>query len=260
MTRGGDAQWIIRTGGDFGPNKTQFWFDRLTYEVFADCDLNGEIDSDWLVGPDEENPPPSYPLYQYCDTALPPQTDCAGATTGECYANKCRWDKNDDGIPDTCQDCDDDCGGWPVASTNCLDPVEIALGTDGAASNDLLDPFEEMRCGLLLQKVAHQDPTVLGARDAFRFATEGGARACRLDAGTLDEGRLADVVLVDLSGPHTFRLTDEIISCLVHCAKSSDVETVIVNGEIVMRDREIQTVDETAVLREAKRVGERYGI
>jgi 5-methylthioadenosine/S-adenosylhomocysteine deaminase len=138
--------------------------------------------------------------------------------------------------------------------------VPIALGTDGAASNDLLDPFEEMRCGLLLQKVAHQDPTVLGARDAFRFATEGGARACRLDAGTLDEGRLADVVLVDLSGPHTFRLTDEIVPCLVHCAKSSDVETVIVNGEIVMRDREIQTVDETAVLNEAKRVGERYGI
>ena len=137
--------------------------------------------------------------------------------------------------------------------------VQIALGTDGAASNDLLDPFEEMRCGLLLQKVAHRDPTVLGARDAFRFATEGGACVCRLDAGTLDEGRLADVVLVDLSAPHTFRLTDEIVPCLVHCAKSSDVETVIVNGKIVMRDRVIQTVDETAMLEEAKRVGEQYG-
>ena len=137
--------------------------------------------------------------------------------------------------------------------------VPVALGTDGAASNDLLDPFEEMRCGLLLQKVAHQDPTVLGARDAFRFATETGARACRIDAGTLDEGKLADIVLVDLSAPHIFRLTDDIVPSLVYCAKGTDVETVLVNGRIVMRDRVIETVDERAVLEEAKRVGEQYG-
>jgi 5-methylthioadenosine/S-adenosylhomocysteine deaminase len=137
--------------------------------------------------------------------------------------------------------------------------VPVALGTDGAASNDLLDPFEEMRCGLLLQKAAHQDPTVLGARDAFRFATENGARACRIDAGTIDEGRLADVVLIDLSAPHIFRMTDEVIPALVYCAKGSDVETVIVNGRIVMRDRRIVTVDESAVLEEAKGLGECYG-
>jgi 5-methylthioadenosine/S-adenosylhomocysteine deaminase len=137
--------------------------------------------------------------------------------------------------------------------------VPIAIGTDGAASNDLLDPFEEMRCGLLLQKAAHQDPTVLGARDAFRFATEGGARACRVDAGALDEGKLADVVLIDLTAPHLFRLTGEIVPALVHCAKGSDVETVIINGRIVMRDRVIRSIDEPAVLAEAKRVGEQYG-
>ncbi|MFC2082942.1 amidohydrolase family protein [Candidatus Bipolaricaulota bacterium] len=137
--------------------------------------------------------------------------------------------------------------------------VPIAIGTDGAASNDLLDPFEEMRTGLLLQKVAHQDPTVLGARDAFRFATEIGARACRSDAGMLDEGKLADVVLIDLTAPHIFRLSDEIVPALVYCAKASDVESVIINGRVVLRDRDIVTIDEPAVLDEAKKVGEQYG-
>ena len=137
--------------------------------------------------------------------------------------------------------------------------VPVALGTDGAASNDLLDPFEEMRTGLLLQKGAHGDPTILGARDAFRFATEFGARACRIDAGVLDEGRLADLVIVDLSAPHLLRTTDEIIPALVYCAKGADVETVIVNGAVVMRDRRIKTIDEEAVMAEVRREGERYG-
>jgi 5-methylthioadenosine/S-adenosylhomocysteine deaminase len=136
--------------------------------------------------------------------------------------------------------------------------VSIALGTDGAASNDLLDLFEEMRCAAMLQKVAAQDPTVLGARDVFRFATEGGAKACRLDSGTIDEGRLADVVLIDLGGAHLFRLTDEIVPALVYCARADDVETVVINGRVVMKDRTIATIDERAVLAEAKRVGERY--
>ena len=137
--------------------------------------------------------------------------------------------------------------------------VPAAIGTDGAASNDILDPFEEMRCGLLLQKVAGCDPTALAARDVFRFATEGGARACRVDAGVLDEGKLADVILVDLSAPHLFRLTDEIVPALVYCAKGSDVETVVINGRVVMRDRVIQGIDEQDVLAEARRVGEQYG-
>ena len=134
----------------------------------------------------------------------------------------------------------------------------IALGTDGAASNDLLDPFEEMRAAVLLQKVAAEDPTALGARDAFRFATEGGARACRIDSGTIDEGKLADLVLVDLGGAHLFRLTDEIVPALVYCARADDVESVIVNGRLVMRERQILTIDEPALMAEAKRVGERY--
>ncbi|MEA3239930.1 MAG: amidohydrolase [Candidatus Bipolaricaulota bacterium] len=137
--------------------------------------------------------------------------------------------------------------------------VNVAIGTDGAASNDLLDPFEEMRTGVLLQKVAAMDPTALDARDIFASATVVGAAACRVDAGTIDEGRLADLVITDPSAPHMFNLGDDIIPALVYCAKGSDVETVIINGRIVMRDRTITTIDEKAIIREAKKIGESYG-
>jgi 5-methylthioadenosine/S-adenosylhomocysteine deaminase len=133
------------------------------------------------------------------------------------------------------------------------------MGTDGAASNDLLDPFEEMRTGVLLQKVAAMDPTALDARDIFASATAVGAAACRVDAGTIDEGRLADLVIMDPSAPHMFNLSDDIIPALVYCAKGSDVETVIINGRIVMRDRTITTIDEKAIIREVKKIGESYG-
>ncbi|HDJ29749.1 MAG TPA: N-ethylammeline chlorohydrolase, partial [Candidatus Acetothermia bacterium] len=137
--------------------------------------------------------------------------------------------------------------------------VEVALGTDGAASNDLLDPFEEMRVGALVQKVAGEDPTALSAREIFRSATAVGARACRIDAGTIDVGKLADIIVIDPSGAHMVNLGDELIPVLVYCAKGSDVETVIINGRVVMRDRTITTVDEHAILREVKKVGETYG-
>ena len=137
--------------------------------------------------------------------------------------------------------------------------VNVAIGTDGAASNDLLDPFEEMRAGVLLQKVAAMDPTALDARDIFASATAVGAAACRVDAGTIDEGRLADLVVIDPSAPHMFNLGDDIVPALVYCAKGGDVETVIINGRVVMRDRTIMTIDEKVILKEAKRVGASYG-
>ncbi len=77
--------------------------------------------------------------------------------------------------------------------------IPVALANDGAASNDLLDMFEEMRCAALLQKVAAQDPSVLSASDVFRMATENGARACGIDAGTIDPGRLADIAIVEFA-------------------------------------------------------------
>jgi 5-methylthioadenosine/S-adenosylhomocysteine deaminase len=133
--------------------------------------------------------------------------------------------------------------------------IPVALANDGAASNDLLDMFEEMRCAALLQKVAAEDPSVISAADVFRMATEHGARASRIDAGVLDPGKLADIAIVNLRQPHLIPIHD-IINSLVYCAKSCDVQTTIINGRVVMRDRTLTTRDEEAILDMAQRWGQ----
>jgi 5-methylthioadenosine/S-adenosylhomocysteine deaminase len=125
--------------------------------------------------------------------------------------------------------------------------IPVALANDGSASNDLLDMFEEMRSAALLQKVAARDPAVVSAADVFRMATENGARACRIEAGTIDPGLLADVVIVNLRKPHLVPVHD-VINSLVYCAKGEDVETTIIDGRIVMRDRKLVTMDEEEIL------------
>ena len=134
----------------------------------------------------------------------------------------------------------------PIARMLALG-IPVALANDGSASNDVLDMFEEMRCGALLQKVAAGDPSVISAADVFRMATENGARACRIDAGTLDPGRLADIAIVNLHKAHLLPIHD-IINSLVYCAKASDVDTTIIDGQIVMWDRKLTTCDEEDIL------------
>ncbi|MGD8490684.1 MAG: amidohydrolase [Anaerolineae bacterium] len=133
--------------------------------------------------------------------------------------------------------------------------IPVALGTDGSASNDLQDMFEEMRFAALLQKVAAQDPSVISAQDVFRMATENGAKAARIDTGTLDPGRLADLVLVDLRQPHLLPVHD-IVNSLVYCAKGSDADTVIIDGRVVMHGRRLVTMDEQAILDKAQEWGQ----
>jgi 5-methylthioadenosine/S-adenosylhomocysteine deaminase len=133
--------------------------------------------------------------------------------------------------------------------------IPVALANDGSASNDVLDMFEEMRFAALLQKVAAQDPSVVSATDVFRMATENGAKACRIDAGTIDPGRLADVVIVNLRRPNLTPVHD-IVNSLVYCAKGADVETTIINGQVVMRERELVTMDEEEILNMAQVWGE----
>jgi 5-methylthioadenosine/S-adenosylhomocysteine deaminase len=125
--------------------------------------------------------------------------------------------------------------------------IPVALGNDGSASNDLLDMFEEMRFAALLHKVAAEDPGVISATDVFRMATENGARACRIDAGLIDPGRLADLAIVNLRKPHLVPIHD-IVNSLVYCARSDDVETTIINGQVVMRDRKLLAMDEEQIL------------
>ncbi|MFI8239877.1 amidohydrolase [Streptomyces sp. NPDC085866] len=129
--------------------------------------------------------------------------------------------------------------------------VPVGLATDGAASNNSLDVWESMALTSLIQKSAEGDPRWLTSRQALYHATLQSARAVGLDGsiGTLAPGRRADIVLVDLTGPHTQPVHD-LAATLVHSARSSDVRTTIVDGRVLMRDRELLTLDVPAVVRE----------
>ncbi|CAM5305892.1 Hydrolase OS=Streptomyces glaucescens OX=1907 GN=SGLAU_08965 PE=4 SV=1 [Streptomyces glaucescens] len=133
--------------------------------------------------------------------------------------------------------------------------VPVGLATDGAASNNSLDVWESMALTALVQKAAEGDPRWLTARQALHHATLQSARAVGLDGvvGSLAPGHRADIVLVDLTGPHTQPVHD-LAATLVHSARSSDVRTTIVDGRVLMRDRELLTLDVPSVVRE---LGER---
>lgn len=128
--------------------------------------------------------------------------------------------------------------------------IKVVLATDGAASNDLLDMFEEMRTGVLLQKVKYMDPGILCAQDIFRIATQNGANALGLDAGVLKPGKLADIICIDTCGAH-FAPVNDPIRQVVYCAKDKDVKDVFINGKVVMQEGWIQTVDERTVTKKA---------
>ncbi|MBI5568586.1 MAG: amidohydrolase [Desulfomonile tiedjei] len=143
--------------------------------------------------------------------------------------------------------------------------VTIALGTDGAASNNNLDLFEEMRSASLMAKLVTGDPEALDARTAIRMATLDGARVLGLDAqiGSIELGKLGDLIVVDLDRLHLTPVYDP-LSHLVYAAKGSDVRHVIVNGKLVVHDRCILTVDErklkNAVHAKADEIAEDLGI
>ncbi|MEU2557910.1 amidohydrolase [Streptomyces longispororuber] len=129
--------------------------------------------------------------------------------------------------------------------------IPVGLATDGAASNNTLDVWESMALTALVQKAATGDPRWLTARQALHHATLQSARAVGLGdrIGSLAPGRRADLILVDLTGPHTQPVHD-LAATLVHSARSGDVRTTIVDGRILMRDRELLTVDVAAVAAE----------
>jgi 5-methylthioadenosine/S-adenosylhomocysteine deaminase len=130
--------------------------------------------------------------------------------------------------------------------------LRVGLGTDGAASNNDLDLWEEMDTAAKLHKIWSKDPKVVSAEEAFAMATIGGARALHLEniTGSLEEGKMADVVIVSLDSLHQTPLYN-IYSNLVYATKASDVDTVMINGRLVMRGRLLLTLDESAVKRDA---------
>jgi 5-methylthioadenosine/S-adenosylhomocysteine deaminase len=122
--------------------------------------------------------------------------------------------------------------------------VSVSLGADGAACNNRLDMFTEMRTAALLQKALH-GPEVLPATRALRMATIDGAKALGLDAeiGSIEVGKRADLALVRLDGLHSTPVED-VVSAVVYSAQPDDVGTVLIDGEFVLRDGKLLTIDE----------------
>jgi 5-methylthioadenosine/S-adenosylhomocysteine deaminase len=131
--------------------------------------------------------------------------------------------------------------------------VRVGLGTDGAASNNDLSMWEEMDTAAKLHKLYSGDPKVMSALQAFELATIRGARALHMEKeiGSLEVGKRADLVLVDRDSLNKIPVYN-IYSDLVYATKASDVQTVIINGRIVMRDRRLLTLDETAIKASAR--------
>jgi len=130
--------------------------------------------------------------------------------------------------------------------------VSVSLGADGAACNNRLDMFTEMRTAALLQKVKH-GPDALPAPRVLRMATMDGANALGLgnEIGSLEVGKRADIAIVRLGRLHTTPKMDDIVSSVVYAAQTTDVEMVLVNGVLLMRDRKLLRVNELEVLEEA---------
>jgi 5-methylthioadenosine/S-adenosylhomocysteine deaminase len=129
----------------------------------------------------------------------------------------------------------------------------VGLATDGAASNNSQDIFEEMDTAAKLQKIARMDPRALPAIQVVEMATIGGARALHLDriVGSLEPGKKADLIFVDNNGPHATPMYD-VYSQLVYALRGSDVKTVIIGGKLLMEDHLMLTVDEEKTLCEAR--------
>ncbi len=122
--------------------------------------------------------------------------------------------------------------------------IPVALGTDGASSNNNLNVFEEMHIASVVQKASTGDPKSLNAYDTLRAATVGGAKALgrEHEIGMLKPGMMADLILISTDAPHFVPLNNP-VSAVVYSAQASDVATVIARGKMIMRNREILTLD-----------------
>ena len=132
--------------------------------------------------------------------------------------------------------------------------VNVGLGTDGPASNNSLDMFETMKIAALLQKLIYLNPTLMPAYEVLKVATINGAKALGLreNVGSLQIGKKADIVLIDLSKPHLKPLHN-IYASILYSARGSDVDTVIVDGKILMENRQVKTLDEQTVMEKAEK-------
>src|SRR5947199_7465894 len=132
--------------------------------------------------------------------------------------------------------------------------VAVGLGTDGpAGSNNDLDLMEEIDLAAKLAKITKMDPLALNAKSVVEMATIEGARALHMEKeiGSLEPGKKADFILIGLDAPNAVPMYD-VYAQLAYALKGSDVETVIIGGRVVMRDKKLLTVDEAAVIAKAR--------
>jgi 5-methylthioadenosine/S-adenosylhomocysteine deaminase len=172
--------------------------------------------------------------------------------------------------------CDASCVTNPVSNAYSCDGiapvrgmleagVNVGLGSDGAYVNCSLDMVEQMKFACLIQNVTHYDPTFLTAERALEMATINGARALGLDheIGSLEVGKRADIAIFDLDRAHS-TVANRPVSALVFSAHGTDVDTVLVNGEVVLRHGELRFEHEQEILSDARRLAretiERAGI
>jgi len=136
--------------------------------------------------------------------------------------------------------------------------LPVGLGTDGAASNNDLNLWEEMDTAAKLHKLISNDPKVVNAQDAFEMATIRGARAMHLEKeiGSIEKGKRADIVVVDLDALNQTPFYN-IYSDLVYATKADDVRSVIIEGRVIMRDRRLLTLNEETIKADARRYRER---
>ena len=130
--------------------------------------------------------------------------------------------------------------------------IKVGMGTDGVVSSNTLDILEQMRILALDQKQAAHDSTVMPLQDVLDITFRGSAQALHLpEIGELAPGKSADIVLIDQTGPHVFPRYDALAN-LVYAHKSSDVNTVICDGNLLMQDKQLLTIDLAEVKREVR--------
>jgi len=134
--------------------------------------------------------------------------------------------------------------------------LKVGLGTDGCASNNNLDLFCEMDTAAKLSKVMTSNQTSLGAKTALKMATSWGAAVLGLEKeiGTLEKGKRADIIVVDIDSPHLCPVYDP-FSTIVYSANGADVKDVIVNGRPLMKDRVFMTLDPVEIMEQVRRIG-----
>jgi 5-methylthioadenosine/S-adenosylhomocysteine deaminase len=132
--------------------------------------------------------------------------------------------------------------------------IAVGLGTDGpAGSNNDLDLMEEMDLAAKLQKITKMDPRALDAKSVVEMATIEGAKALHMDKeiGSLEPGKKADIILISLDEPNAVPMYD-VYAQLAYALKGSDVQTVVIGGRVVMRDRKLLTLNEPEILAKAR--------